>query len=98
MPRLKTTKATQGEKMIEIKVRFWTNDIARGKNKVIPKHARASGVVRMEPNPSHGISPKSPAPFHSLMDLPAVMERVLIAHGVTLHINRRMKKYVTGAS
>jgi hypothetical protein len=83
--------------MIELKVRFWTNDITEGEGQIVPKHAWASGVVRMEPNPSHGISPKSPAPFHSLLDLPAVMEKVLIAHGVTLHISRRMKKYLTGA-
>lgn len=27
------------------------------------------------------------------MDLPAVVEKVLIEHGIVLHLNRRMKKY-----
>jgi hypothetical protein len=30
-------------KMIEVKVKFWTNDIARQKSKVIAKHAWQSG-------------------------------------------------------
>ena len=82
--------------MIEVKVRFWTNDIAATTGEIVPKHAWASGVVRMEPNESHGISPGKPVPFHSLMDLAAVIERVLIAHDVTLVINRRMRKYMIG--
>jgi hypothetical protein len=88
-------KAKHGEKMIEIKVRFWTNGIANGDGKVIPKHAWTSGVVRMERNDSHGIVPQSPTPFHSLMDLNAVMERVLQKHGVVLHPSLRMQKYLS---
>lgn len=95
MARPQSRKAPQGEKMIEVKVRFWTNDLAGAAGEIVPKHAWASGVVRMETNASHGITPGRPAPFHSLMDLPAVLERVLIAHGVTLHISRRMSKYLT---
>ena len=34
-----------------------------------------------------------PKPFHSMMDLPGVIEKVLIAHGVTLHSNRTTDKY-----
>ena len=69
MPReeIEALEATQGEKMIEIKLRFWTNKIAPEEGKVIPKHAWAAGVVRMERNRSHGIEPGWPAPFHSLL-------------------------------
>ena len=35
--------------MIEVKVRFWTNDLADGKDRIRPKHAWGSGVVRMAP-------------------------------------------------
>jgi len=87
------TAAAKGERMIEIKVRFWTNDIAGAEGDVIPRHAWSSGVVRMEANRTHGIKPKNPAPFHSLLDLPSVMEKVLIQHGVTLHAGKRMQKY-----
>ncbi len=92
MPQAVKT-AAQGERMIEIKVRLWTNGIADGKGEVRQRHAWSGGVVRMEANRTHGIKPRSPAPFHSLLDLPSVMEKVLIQHGITLHASRRMKKY-----
>jgi hypothetical protein len=92
-PHPGSRQAEQGERMIEVKIRFWTNDIASGKGSVRPKHAWASGVVRVERNKTHDINPGSPRPFHSLMDLPAVIEKVLIEHGIVLHLNRRMKKY-----
>lgn len=79
--------------MIEVKVRFWTNNIA-GKGKVSPKHGRTGGVVRMEGNEAHGIKPGKPRPFNSLMEIPAVIERVLIEHGVSLHRNRKLRKYI----
>ena len=87
-------EAKHGEKMIEIKVRFWTNDIAQEEGKVKPKHAWSSGVVRIEGNKSHGIVPLHPRPFHSLLDIGAVMERVLLEHGIVLHASRKMKKYL----
>jgi hypothetical protein len=89
-------EATQGEKMIEIKVRFWTNDIAEGEGLIRPKHAWTSGVVRMERNKTHGIIPENPVPFQSLLDLPAVLEKVLQQHGIRLHASRRMSKYIVG--
>ena len=87
-------EAKQGEKMIEVKIRFWTNDIAQESGKILPKHAWSSGVVRIEANKSHGIVPSSPKPFHSLLDVSSVIEKVLIEQGVVLHPSRRMKKYV----
>jgi len=86
-------EAQQSERMIEIKVRFWTNDLAEGKGVILPKHAQSSGVVRIERNKSHGIIPQKPLPFHSLMDLTSVIEKVLVAQGITLHSSRKMKKY-----
>jgi hypothetical protein len=86
-------EAQQGERMIEIRIRFWTNELADEKGKIRPKHAWSSGMVIMDRNKSHGIVPKDPMPFNSLMDLLAVIERVLIAHGIILHAHRRMKKY-----
>jgi hypothetical protein len=88
--------ATQGEKMIEIKVRFWTNNIAKGVGRVIPKHAWTSGVVRIERNKSHGIEPGNPRPFHSLLDVGQIIERTLIEHGVILHPSKKMRKYFSG--
>jgi hypothetical protein len=89
---IEAQEAKHGQKMIEVKIRFWTNDIAE-QGKVIPKHAWASGVVRIEANQAHGIVPGKPRPFHSLLDVTSVIEKVLIEHGIVLHAGRKMKKY-----
>ena len=86
-------EAQQGEKMIEIRIRFWTNDLADDPGKILPKHAWSSGMVIMDRNKSHGIVPKDPVPFHTLMDLTSVIEKTLITHEITLHSSRKMKKY-----
>jgi hypothetical protein len=86
-------EAKQGEKMIEVKVRFWTNDLAEEKGRILPKHAWSSGVVRVNGNRAHGIVPQDVIHFHSLMDIPAAIEKLLIEQGITLHASRRMMKY-----
>jgi hypothetical protein len=48
-------EASHGDKMIEVTIRFWTNDLAENPDLVVPKHAWSSGVVRITRNPSHGI-------------------------------------------
>lgn len=88
-------EATQGEKMIEVRLRFWTNDISPEKGKVIPKHAWAAGVVIMESYKSHGVQPSQPLPFHSLLDVGSVIEKVFIEHGIVLHPSKKMLKYFT---
>jgi hypothetical protein len=87
-------EAKIGERMIEVKIRFWTNDIAEGKGKVRPKHAWTEGMVGIENNKAHGITSTGLKPFHSLMDLPAIIEKLLIQHGITLHPGRVMQKYI----
>jgi len=79
--------------LIEERIAFGTNDIAPA-GQIIPKHAWVSGVVRMEPNKTHSITPGNPLPFHSLLDVGAVIEKALIEHGVMLHQTKRMKKYM----
>ncbi|HYL58711.1 MAG TPA: hypothetical protein VEU51_07560, partial [Candidatus Acidoferrales bacterium] len=74
--------ALHGERMLEISVRFWTNDIAVDEGNIVPKHAWTSGVISLVRNKSHDIEPLPPKPFHTLMDLSGVIEQVLIAHGV----------------
>jgi hypothetical protein len=87
-------EAQQGERMIELRIRFWTNDLAEGAGIIRPKHAWSSGMVRVERNKSHNIVPGKTLPFHSLMDLPTVVEKVLIAQGITLHASPKMEKYL----
>lgn len=93
MPTPQSRPARHTEKMIELTVRFWTNDIAKKDGEIIPKHAWDSGVVSLQKNESHGIEPENPKPFHSLMEMNAVIEKVLIAHGVKLKRARRSLKY-----
>ena len=82
------------QKMIEVKVRFWTNDLSDQPEKVKPKHAWTSGVVSIRRNDTHGIVPKHPLPFNSLMELPGIIEKALIEHDIVLHPGRKMKKYL----
>ncbi|MCG3150642.1 MAG: hypothetical protein PCFJNLEI_04131 [Verrucomicrobiae bacterium] len=94
MAKLKAVKADIGERMIELKVYFWTNNIAKGKGRVLPKHAWSSGMVRIEPNDAHGIVGRKPKPFHTLLDLGTTIQNVLIQNGIILHPGRRMEKFV----
>ncbi len=89
-----SVKAKSGERMIEVRVRFWTNQIAKKEGYITPKHAWTTGVVRMERNESHGIIPGYPRPFNSLMEIPSVIEKVLIQHNVILHRDGKMEKYI----
>lgn len=91
---IEAREAKFGEKMIEIKVRFWTDNIAEDQKKILPKHAWPGGVVRIARNKAHGIKPEKPIIFNSLMDLPYAIEKVLINQGIKLHIGGRMKKYI----
>lgn len=88
-----SVKAQQNEKMVEVRIRFWTNDIASKTDHVVPKHAWSSGVVLMKRNGTHGIAPKNPVPFNSLAHLPSVIERVLVAHDIKLHTSDNERKY-----
>lgn len=93
-PDVVEREAVHGERMIELRVRFWTNNIAEGEGQILPKHAWASGVVRIEANESHDIDSGRTIPFQSLLDLGSVIEKVLIEHDIKLHVPRRMLKYV----
>ncbi len=86
-------KAGHNEKMIELRIRLWTNDIAETKGEIVPKHSWDSGMIYMQRNASHGIEPKNPRPFHSAMGLTAAIEKVLIEHGVYFHPSRTTRKY-----
>jgi hypothetical protein len=91
-------EAKHGEKMIEVKIRFWTDDISRESGKVIPKHAWTSGVVRIQGNKAHQIVPSRPKPFNSLLDVGAAIEKTLKENGIVLHVGRGMKKYISSSA
>ena len=95
MSTVEEKEAKHGEKMIVVEVRFFTNNLASGKGKINPKHAWTQGMVRIEKNEPHGIKPKSGAPFNSLMQIGAAVEKCLIEHGIILHIKKnKMGRYI----
>ena len=91
---IQSREAKYGERMLKVTVRFFTNGIAEGEGQIEPKHAWTRDIVRMERNESHGIIPKHSHPFNSLMEIPQVIEKVLIEQGITLHCEAKMAKYI----
>lgn len=89
-------EAKWGSRMIEVKVRFWTDNLA-DKGSVIPKHAWTSGVVRIVANETHGIKSSRPLPFNSLLEIGSAIEKVLIEQEVVLYPSRRMQRYFSDA-
>jgi len=87
-------EAKHGEKMIEIKVRFWTDQIAEDKGNIRPKHCWDAGVARITTNKSHDIKPQQPIIFRSLMDVPRAIEDCLINNGITVHTENCSYKYM----
>ena len=89
---VKGIKAAHGEKMIELRVKFWTNGIASSKDEVFQKNAWDSGMLVLETNHLHGIKNIKNVPFHSMSDLPGKIEKMLIAHGIILRHGRHSGK------
>jgi len=86
-------KAIHGKKMIEIKLRFWTDEIAESKKKIIQKHCWDAGVVRITKNDLHGIKPDAPIPFNSLLEILPKIEKTLEKHKIKLHLGRKARRY-----
>lgn len=88
------TDAPHGQKMIWLEVGLFTNSIAKGSRKILPKHAWGWGVVRIRPNKAHGIKPIKPEVFHSLLELLFAIEKLLVKAGITIHPGQRMGRYL----
>ena len=94
-----SVKARHGEKMIEVRVRFWTNDIAKIKGHIMPKNCWAGGMVYTPKNDSHGIRSSGKKPFHSLDEVQDAIEQAMTDAGIKLHEPKRRvskKKRVLG--
>jgi hypothetical protein len=79
-------------KMIELRIRFWTNDIGEG-DQVKPKFAWDSGIVAVPMNERHGIKAQEPVMFKSMASMPLAIETALINAGVTLVNGNQSLKY-----
>lgn len=87
-------KAKHGEKMIEVRLRFFTNNIADSEGYVEPKNAWTRGMVNIERNDAHQIVPGPWKHFNSLLEITGVIEKVFIQHNVKLHLGGKMKNYI----
>ncbi len=81
--------------MIEVTIRFWTNNISKKKGHVVKREAWDSGTVYLHENPSHGIPATAALQFRSLLDLGTKIETLLIKENIKLHRGTRSRKYVT---
>lgn len=91
---MKSKKAVHGEKMIEVRIKFWTNNIASKKGDILPKVCWEGGMIVMEKNTLHGIKPQSPLPFPTFTSLPRAIEKVLTQHGIKMrHYAKTAKLY-----
>ena len=93
---LEDREAKHGEKMISLDVRFWTDGIAETQGRIVPKHAVAAGVIKLNRNDSHGIkTTPDPVIFNTPMQLLEAIEELLIREGITLHLSSTMRRYVS---
>ena len=89
-------KANYGEKMIEVRVRFWTDEITNTPKVILPKHAWDYGYVEIAANTSHGLKQSgSSVKFGSVLELPQAIADLLVQEGVQLHIGAKLGKLIT---
>lgn len=90
----KPVRAPHGKKTIELRIRFWTDNLADGEDMIIPSEGWDSGVVHLVANEHHGIESGNPVNFNSLAELPFAVEKLLIKQEITLHRGGRTQKYL----
>jgi hypothetical protein len=78
-------EAPHGDKTVEITIRFWTDQLADEKGKLLPKHINNSGKIRMSANKTHGIPSEEAMIFDSITELPAKIEELLEHHKIVVH-------------
>jgi hypothetical protein len=86
-------KTSNKNKMIEIRVRLWTDDISTGKQ-IQRKHAWDSGTVEILPNALHGINSGVGKTFNSLLGLSGAIEKALEEHSIQIHLGGKSRKYL----
>ena len=87
-------EAKHGEKMIEVRIRFWTDSLAEVSGHIKPKHCWSAGMVSVPKNGSHGINSGDPKAFNSLMELTNAIEQAMIDAGIRMHTGRKRELYV----
>jgi hypothetical protein len=86
---IETVEAERGEKMITLRVRFWTNDIADKPGHIVPKTCHNRGVVTIGLHEAHGIRPSTGFAgggfkFNGLHEIPRAIEQCLAHAGIKM--------------
>ena len=86
-----SVEAKHGEKMIEVKIRFWTDGLAEVPGHIKLKHCWSAGIVSVPKNESHGIASGNRKPFNSLMELTYAVEQAMADAGLRIHRGQTRK-------
>ena len=87
-----SVKAKKGEKTIEVRIYFFTNNISKKKGEINQKECWESGRVMVTPNKSHGIKSKRAETFSSVSSLTRTIEKVLISQNIKIHPGKQTKQ------
>ncbi|MCK4445140.1 MAG: hypothetical protein KAW09_11390 [Thermoplasmata archaeon] len=89
----KMKNVPQGKRMIELRIRFWTNDIdGNPKGTITQKVCWDSGYVYVVKNNSHGIESKGQSRFRGLCELLGSVEKVLRKQNIKLQMGARTQE------
>ena len=76
-----------------MKLRFFTNRIAETDGHILPKHMWDAGVVALQRNDAHGLAWSRHKHFHSLAEIPKVIEDIILEERITVHHGKRTRPY-----
>jgi len=84
------------KKMIPLRIYCWTSGMVKEECGVLPKHAWDCGWVSLPANKVHGIKAGRKKKFGTLLRLGALIEELLKENGITLHMGKGARKYMSG--
>lgn len=84
-------EAKHGDKMIEFRIKFFTNSIAERDGCIKKKHLWPNGMIHITRNDSHGIIGNQ-RPFNSMAQILPILEDMMIENELTIIPTRRLYK------
>ena len=97
MPNAKAGTAARkpSHKMIEVKLRFWTDSIADKPGGIVQKRAWDKGYATVSANELHGINKCSKeVKFNSILEIHSAVAGALEDAGVTLYTGHKLRKLI----
>jgi len=75
-------RSTHGKKTIEVRLRFFTDDLAQQDGHIVPKHCWSIGGASMPVNEDHGIESRQTVLFNSIAAILPAIEELFSANGI----------------